>query len=334
MPLFATALLVSCSQGNGVQAGEVSSEGFASLTKVEDKTLCDELFSFTLGHNHNIPGQFIDISVLWTSIATEYPSSPKGEFGEPTENTYLGEVKETNSTYYFIYINGSKAAQYQSWISEYVSSAEASFGSFQFDPSLACRDGKYLLAARENNDTELIAYQGSSLKEAPASTCDYELALVLQTKTLTLKENVSLGTKVDQDITLLHRVSVKGSESGEGLTATESTNFFRTDSFYGDNGERLIAFGRSIPEVSYLEDESFAYTQYVSISGNKISLPRYSDGQDMLSEGFTGIKDIYPDYKAEFLQAYLGEDSSQQGYGFYDLPKVESIIKGIKDGTL
>ncbi len=102
MPLFATALLVSCSQGNGVQAGEASSEGFASLTKVEDKTLCDELFSFTLGHNHNIPGQFIDISVLWTGIATEYPYSPKGEFGEPTENTYLGEVKETNSTYYFI----------------------------------------------------------------------------------------------------------------------------------------------------------------------------------------------------------------------------------------
>lgn len=54
----------------------------------------------------------------------------------------------------------------------------------------------------------------------------------------------------------------------------------------------------------------------------------------MLSEGFSGLKDIYLDYKTEFLKAYVGEDISQQGYGFYDLSKVKSIIKGIADGTL
>lgn len=44
--------------------------------------------------------------------------------------------------------------------------ATASSGSLQLEPSLTCRDDKYLLAARENNDTGLIAYQSSSLEEA------------------------------------------------------------------------------------------------------------------------------------------------------------------------
>lgn len=47
----------------------------------------------------------------------------------------------------------------------------------------------------------------------------------------------------------------------------------------------------------------------------------------MLPKEFSGLKDICLDYKVEFLEAYLGEGSIQQGYGFCDLVKVESIIK-------
>lgn len=323
--LLASISLISCTGGSG----ESSTQDFGSLTKVEDETFRKKLFSFTLNHNREVPGQYIDISVLWTGFATQYPRSPEDTSEKPSYYTFLAEPGKASDSYYFIYINASKIEEYQDWFAQYATSAKNEHYSCEFNSSFDYIDGKYLLASSKNEDKDLLAYQGTSLEDAPITAEGYELALVLQTKPLTIKENVSTGESIGEDLTLLHRLSAKKGEDGKTLIAAESSNYSSVDDFYSISNEMLVAFGDGLAIPSCLQDESYAYTEYALINQNKVSLPRYSGTNDMLDESFTGLEDIYLDYKSKFLDAYLEEDPSHSGYGFYDLTKVKSIIKDI-----
>lgn len=322
----------------------------SSYDRIEDEDEKTSVFQYPLEYELFVPGNdVISYNVLWTGYDIENSHGPK----IPKEErfyTYLTDYEENKDSYYLVYLKKQDLTSFSSWYESYSRNHKSDDMNYHFSDDKDVIDGKYLLYAQKNHIDDYLVLKTYQIDDVFFSYQDYQLALCLQKKTLTIEKNVSLDITLNKKTSLLRRFELFFDQETNQMKRysfdyPEKTNTDIIDSLFSYHGKRLEAYPRSFEEMSYchspfigLWKSGYISTKRADILEDGILLPRYlktkEESIDLLNEDtdFSSTEDIYRSFKSLFLSAYIkGSDISDSTYQYalFDEDKVEDIIHQI-----
>ena len=324
--------------------------------KIENSELTNAVFNYDLQYQINVPGQQFSYNVLWTGYDPDYYGINLNK--ESRFFTYLTEYKESYDCFYALYLPETELNKPSAgaWVSDYlIGNTRAHFVE---DDKVV--DGKYLFYAQKNIIDNYLVCGAKELSDIPFSFSNYQIAICLQSKTMTILENISTGTQIHKKINLLRRYETILDSETNKLTnyvfedAEERDSNKYIDSVFSYSGYRIEAYPSAFEEMSFcycpkigLKNTGFARTIKAELlDSNRIILPRfyYLNGEkiDLLDSNFDYsnhplFEDVYRSFKPLFLEAYLMDSEyKQRTYqcGIFNFTIVKSIIREARGAFL
>ena len=304
-----------------------------NLAIIEDDKTKNELFKFCLDYQYTVPGNFLTYNHLWdgVNIKSDEQTTDRETY------TFLTEYYAKNNGYLFVYINENEITESIATLKEYEdkmkNNPEYHFSDSEDDEII---DGKYLFAYKRKNkiaNNEKIKYlKAETIESAPLSICGYKMVLCAESKNAIVKENVSSGEKLNNEITVYNKVVLRFENganapekyifnTNEGLLQKKSEEKF---SFNGECLEAYPAVFGGFP-CAYLPivGETFSVSRQVEIvseNGQKYAmLPRY--------EYVGNEESLFGKHTSEFDSAFYKRVSEDSLNCLYDYNAVAEIIK-------
>ncbi len=312
---------------------------------VSDERLKSSLYGFNLQYQLITPGTQMSYNTLWTGWDSENKYGPN----IPREHrffTYLTKYEANQDSFFFLYLPRSVIEDSRTWLEEYKRNMDDD-PNYHFVDEETVIDGKFLLYAQQNNIDDYLVYHTSDYSSAPFVISDYQLAICLQMKPLTIEKDVSRDRTLGKRIALFRRFELICNESSTSLqpysfddSGAQSIRYI--DDLFSYQGRRIEAYPASFEETSFFHLPSSVLagtgcqkTIRANLEGEAILLPRYINSSsgliDLLDPDFHSIteEDVFRDFKAAFLDAFIRDFDYSDGiykYGLFDYSKVEQII--------
>lgn len=319
------------------------------FSPADNNLVKESVFNINLEYELIVPDSSVSYNVLWTGYDLQ------NKFGPiiPQELrlfTYLTSYSKTVNDFYYLYLPKSIIDSSSQWLKDYENSKERDLNNYHFVSDENVLDGKYLLYAQKNNVNDYLVYRGSNLLEVPYCIDDYQLVICLQAKTLTIKENVSTGNKINKSVIAFRRFELFYDETTNKLEQysfenRESFNVRSVEQIFDYQGDRIEAYPSSFESMSFcycpimgLTGSELEKTVRADIFNGNIILPRYivsnNESIDLLDSNSDLFfeEDVYRDFKSLFLGAYIKDydyDDGHYKYGLFNYKKVEKIIKEV-----
>lgn len=338
--LFSLLGLSSCANS---QKG--SGDSFHEITAEKDKK---DIFNYCVDYELNVPGSEISYYAMWTGSNSSTSSTSENRY-----YSYLVEYNDDQNQYYWITIKRNKLTGFDDWYKTYKEDHSRDVMNYHFSDDSNVYDGKVLLFAQKQKVDDYKVYCTSNPFDTAFIKKDEQLAICLQTKTITAIENISSQETLNKSIRVLNRFEVAfnaRTSTYEKYTfeGPEASNILLANSIFSYAGKRIECYPGTFEDLDYcycplmgLYGSGRAKTKRVNLlNDNEVLLPRYqisADGSrtiDLLDNSVNIFpEDVYRDLKSLFLDAFISETSTVYGsyeYSLFNYEKVAKIIRGGK----
>lgn len=359
----ASLLSLSCSENGG--SPDSSSADVASSSSLPDdelvkSPLADEVLGFQMAEGYQLAGGSLSYSALFYGYDLL-------ESDNIIYNTYrISYLAQEDFGYHLVYVKEARMDELREKVGamlSYLSGDETAFKmNFYYSHSSDEKiiDGKYLAAAQKVYGDDLTANSFVAYMENMADAKfnariageSYFLAFVAESKDVIVKENVFYDETVEKTMPLINRNSFIYDEDSHSFSEYgfdgENENYVKsyckkwdeTFAYEGDDWETCLpdcenesAFympmkGMCNANNAYPPQGCEAYISEEN-GTELIKLPRYDkSGRDLLSEDINVFLDIYGDYKAALLDAYVEGAGASGSYtwAYFDYEKVHTAV--------
>ncbi len=320
---------------------------------INDKKLKEAVINFDLDYKLFEPGTELSFNYLWQAYDTYNKFGPKID-KDNRLITYLIDYQNIEDDFYSIYLRKSDISTLETWFSTFHQKNSTDVNNYHFVEDEKVIDGKYLLAAQQNNVTEFVVSKCNSLNEMPYETNNYQMVICLKKKKLSIEKNVSKGKIINKSLFAFHRVALRYDSNQKKLqdyifVTPEKNNVSIVENQFNYIGKTLGVYPTQFENIDNLYFPRLGLLNYylnlqktidVIVTQNKeVILPRFlvsgDKTIDLLDKNASipiDSDDVFRNYKDMFLEAYIDKENEKQGnyiYGRYDLIKVLEIIENI-----
>ena len=301
------------------------------VNRVSDESTIIDILGYSLEYELDIPGTQISYNHMREGANTKNKFGPNFDEGNRLY-TYLMDYRETEK-YYFVYINKDevKKRYLADWLDEYLDKrTEGNDCRFDPDNDKYVIDGRYVFVGKKEGVNDFIITSSNEIDQKYEIN-GHMMALYLEMKSVTVIQNVSTKKEINKTLPLLNKLPLKYDDSKGMFDKLSQQDYGETyaNKTYPYVGKRLETYPTTLERKECLYspimgfDENKLYkTVKANIDGNKVLLPRMSNGYDLLMDEELPIteENVFGEYKKEFLNAFIecdGEDSSTTKYGYY-----------------
>lgn len=330
-------------------------ENLANYKQITDTKLIDGLMNIRLDYELYSPDRQLSYKYIWDGYDLENkfgPSMPE----EERFYTYLTEYKETNNTFYLIYLNKDVISSYKELLRTYEQEIgnpqNYHFSSYDNEQII---DGKYFYCfqTKYNEMRDKIKFfETESLENIKFSIDNYQLVLCARSKQAIIKENLSTSKKLNKEISVYNRYEIEFKDINSYPTyyefdLPEKSNQVILNNMFEYVGEMIEAFPNTYENIDYTCFPTLGLGEYfwclnvrvevVVIDNEKyMCLPRYvlsgNERLDLLSHETNLFfeEDVFREYKSIFSEALVCETDIIESFyimALYDYDKVVNIIK-------
>ena len=321
-----------------------------SYNQVENDTLNNAILNFNYSYKSKLPGKVLmSYNTIWTGYDED--SSPTYLSKIYKQNTYLVEYsEEINEEFYFIYFNKNNLNQIKEEFVTYRDKNSNDYNNFHFSSEENIIDGKYIYIAKALNLNDIKIYKSNDISSMNYMIDDYQLGLCLESKYITLIDNISQNKSINRKLELFNLINLKYNESSKKLESytfenDENKNVLSRNKLFNQTGKKIESYPAAIEKTSYIYCPTYEYSilgtlksLHISVEDSKILLPKYNllysfnlldENIDYSSSTYILCEDVYRDFKNLFQNAFI-EDSTysdnQYSYAYFDYEKVANII--------
>ena len=311
-----------------------------TLEQVKDEELIKGLIDNAFYNNYNILGN-IPYRLLWDgNLSLDSQNVERSVF------TYLIEYQQKDEGYYVVYLDKSLIKEYRrKEISNDELYQHTEIEYFTYYSQEKIIDGKYLkLFNKSERDLSLLkVFKVKDLDEIKMNIDNYQLVYCAESKKSLIKENLSTGEIINNEMTIFKRFFIKNDKE----EIIDINNNYRINNMIEDFeyvGEQIELhrinyndnkYDYIIKNQSYKDTTGYASAKLIEMDSVKyIILPRYYGNEkiDLLMEEdkLDYYNDVFGKYKKEFLSTYYKDYTDIiDGYftGLYEYDKVKEIIK-------
>lgn len=325
---------------------DVTNENFSLVL---DEEIRREIFNYDLSYQLQVPGNnTLNYCVLWEGYDEETLTGTRIS-KENRLFTYLIDYFDDCNKFYAVYLKTCDIDNSKDWLNSYIKKHQSDSKNFHIIDNDFVVDCKYLTYAQERNINDYIVCSTNDISNIYFNISDYQLIGCLQSKTLLIQKNVSVGNEINEKINLLRRFELikkdnKNSVIPYEFDGLENKNVRYVDNLFSYVGKRIESYSKNFPTSKfcycpYFDSPNFRNkTIQAEINEKGVILPRFikKDSQyvDLLdsNSNLESKDDVYRNHKNVFADAYLDDAEIVSGiykYGFFDLDKVLTIINEV-----
>ena len=326
-----------------------------TLEQVKDEELINKLFEYNYYYQYSL-WENPPYRLLWDGELNKdnYYDGYYVEEGDRVFFTYLIEYQQKDEGYYLLYLNKDLAKEYREIVKGY-SEQFTDFSNlcFSYYNKYIIIDGKYSYCHyRESGSLESIkVLKAKTLDEVKLYLDDYQLVFCAESKKAIIKENLSTGEIINNEMTIFKRCFIEFDKNGKNPICSDYENI--TNSYLIKKVEKQFDYEGLRIEINYKDYEEAKYdcfpkkrsheemvgfisAEITNINGTDyVILPKYDLllSIDLLLENskLNYDNDVFGSHKGEFLDAYFQDYNKaiilHYNLALYEYDKVKEIIK-------